>query len=581
MVFDPRLSDVRQPARISVGISDRQECNARLTLRRKSASITQSFTRPNFLDMGYSRTQAKNRPQVWPDRVRRQYIVNKSIECSAKTHHISPRSRMSYRRRRVGHIKPFRLVTGGTEIIARLFEPLDLQVCKFVLIRILGRWEMGQQAGHRKSTYGSKCMCKLRRFSMIDTYAPHAGIDLYVDAEVFSIPRRKLTKMLRGDLTKDDGREIVLRQQHFLSGPVRSKAQDRAFDPGLTKLNTFFRYCDTEPVDAFCLEPSGAGSGSVAVSIGLDDGHASYFFADELLGRVKIESEGIKVYVRLSWTPFGMRGHCEKEEELDLSVILQRNISVLLWWIRIPLVFQQSESPDQLWPCIFRLDDLVYKAALRRNIRVGEFFIELVYDAFAIFFGVRRVRKLLSIEYSNCAFRSHYGDLSGRIGEIDVRADVFRGHNTIGSAISFSGYHRDLRHGSFGKGVEEFCSVPDNSAVFLIDAGQKPRNILERDQRDIEAVAKTDETRRLYRSVDVENAREIGRLICNYRDRTAAQSREADHNIWRVMFLDFKEITFVDYRVNNVADVVRLVCRFGNNCIERVVRPVNRVVCRN
>ena len=80
------------------------------------------------------------------------------------------------------------------------------------------------------------------------------------------------------------------------------------------------------------------------------------------------------------------------------------------------------------------------------------------------------------------------------------------------------------------------CAVP----------GRKPGHVDERDERDVERVAGAHEPRRLDRGVDVEHARERGRLVADDADAMAAEPREAADDVLRVARLDLEEVAVVD-----------------------------------
>ncbi len=57
----------------------------------------------------------------------------------------------------------------------------------------------------------------------------------------------------------------------------------------------------------------------------------------------------------------------------------------------------------------------------------------------------------------------------------------------------------------------------------------------------------------------------------------AAQAREADDDVLRVVLLHLEEVPLVHDEVDQVEDVVRLVRRLGHQAVERLVLPVERV----
>src|SRR5437764_4869348 len=98
--------------------------------------------------------------------------------------------------------------------------------------------------------------------------------------------------------------------------------------------------------------------------------------------------------------------------------------------------------------------------------------------------------------------------------------------------------------------------MTNDSAVFLASTGQKTGDILECNQRDVEAIAEADEARALHRRVDVEGPRQHRGLIGNNADRAAIHSRKSYDNVLRVMLVHFEEIAVVDHGMDHVLDVI-------------------------
>ena len=80
------------------------------------------------------------------------------------------------------------------------------------------------------------------------------------------------------------------------------------------------------------------------------------------------------------------------------------------------------------------------------------------------------------------------------------------------------------------------CAVP----------GRKPGHVDERDERDVERVARADEARRLRRRVDVEHAGERARLVADDADGLAAEPREAADDVLGEERLQLEELAVVD-----------------------------------
>ena len=138
----------------------------------------------------------------------------------------------------------------------------------------------------------------------------------------------------------------------------------------------------------------------------------------------------------------------------------------------------------------------------------------------------------------------------------------------VGAAKRFSEDDRNLGNRGGGVGEQHFCAVADDAAMFLIDAGQKTRNIDEGYQRDIKGVAETDETRGLIGSIDVQHAGDGRRLIGDNPNGATDDAGETDDNVRGVTGLYFEEITGVDYIGDDFANIVGLLRIGGHEIIQ-------------
>src|SRR5436853_7360478 len=163
---------------------------------------------------------------------------------------------------------------------------------------------------------------------------------------------------------------------------------------------------------------------------------------------------------------------------------------------------------------------------------------------------------LLLIKDLDGSLGSQPRELGGRECEIYIRSNVLRRHNTISAAVCLASYDRDLRDRSFGKCEKQLCSVTYDSSVLLLNSRQKPRHILKRYQRNIEAIAKAHKAGSLYRSIDVEYAGKVCRLIRDDSNRTSSETGEAHDDVPRIVFVHFEEISIVHDRVYNVPNIV-------------------------
>jgi hypothetical protein len=114
--------------------------------------------------------------------------------------------------------------------------------------------------------------------------------------------------------------------------------------------------------------------------------------------------------------------------------------------------------------------------------------------------------------------------------------------------------HRRLR-----KRIQELRAMANDAAVLLHRARQESWNVFERDERNVERIAEPHEARAFDRRVDVQRAGQVGRLIGDDAHRPAAEPREADNDVARVVLVDLEKISLVGNGVDQVQHVVRLV----------------------
>ena len=110
-----------------------------------------------------------------------------------------------------------------------------------------------------------------------------------------------------------------------------------------------------------------------------------------------------------------------------------------------------------------------------------------------------------------------------------IGAHFARAKRLLGAAVTFSEHDGNLGHGRFGIGVKHFRAVADDTFLFLLLAGKKTGDVHQRDDWDIERVAKTDEARCFVRRIDVQAAGEEHRLVGHEADRRTVEPTEADH----------------------------------------------------
>src|ERR1035441_8326798 len=96
--------------------------------------------------------------------------------------------------------------------------------------------------------------------------------------------------------------------------------------------------------------------------------------------------------------------------------------------------------------------------------------------------------------------------------------------------------------------------MTDDAAVFLLGAGQESRNILKRNEGNIEGVAEAHEARPLHRGVDIEASGEERGLIGHDAYALPAQSRETHHQVFGKVLVDLHKVTVIHDSRKNLFD---------------------------
>ena len=144
-----------------------------------------------------------------------------------------------------------------------------------------------------------------------------------------------------------------------------------------------------------------------------------------------------------------------------------------------------------------------------------------------------------SIEDVDGALGAHHRNLGGRIREIEIRPHVLARHDAVGAAVGLARNNGDLRHGRFGKRIEQLGAVRDDAAVLLLTPGRNPgtsskviSGMLKASQKRTNRAALTEA------SISSTPAR-YARLIGHDADRPPSQPRESHHDVFRVVLVNF------------------------------------------
>ncbi len=101
--------------------------------------------------------------------------------------------------------------------------------------------------------------------------------------------------------------------------------------------------------------------------------------------------------------------------------------------------------------------------------------------------------------------------------------------------------------------------MADDAAVLLGHAREEAGDVLEDHERDVEGVAEAHEARALVGGVDVEHARQNGRLVRDHTHRMSAEVGEPDDQIAREARVHLVELTPVDHPSDDLMHVVGMI----------------------
>lgn len=232
------------------------------------------------------------------------------------------------------------------------------------------------------------------------------------------------------------------------------------------------------------------------------------------------------------------------------------------------LAGEEAERGGDRLPCPPRFDEAVELAPAQGEVGVdGVLLVErlvvgaLFGDVAALLPGLG---ELTAEDDVDRALGAHDGDLGGRPGEADVRAEGLRAHDDVGAAEGLADDDGDEGDARARIGGDELGSAADDPGALLLGAGPVSGDVDEGDDGDPEGVAEADESGGLLRGVDVEGARVDGRLGGDDPGGAPLEAREADEDRGREEGLDLEELLVVGDRLDDLDHVVGLFGGFGD-----------------
>ena len=206
------------------------------------------------------------------------------------------------------------------------------------------------------------------------------------------------------------------------------------------------------------------------------------------------------------------------------------------------------------------IDYCIYIATFCSFVRSSEF-LDIFLCAF--FF----VRVFLEDDVS-CACRSHNCDFSGWPSEYLVSALFTGAHSDVGAAVSFTQNHGDLRNCSFAVCEQHLSAVTNYASIFLLFARQEARNVDNVQNRNVEAVAETNEASCFIGCVVVKAACHECWLVSNDTNSLSVHTSEAGDDV----LCEFLSYIVVFAIINNgfqyIIHIVRCIGAFRHNGVQ-------------
>ncbi len=232
------------------------------------------------------------------------------------------------------------------------------------------------------------------------------------------------------------------------------------------------------------------------------------------------------------------------------------------------LVLEHLEGVDQPWPRFVWFDHIVDKPALRRDVRICEFLTILGYQLGLAHDRIAGLLNFLTRDDIYGALGAHHRDLGAGPRQVYVAANVLRRHHAVGPAVRFARYHGQFWHCCLAVGVQELGARANYAMVLLVCAWQEAWNIFESDKRNIERVAEAHETGAFLAGINVQHPGKDHRLISDDSNGMSGEAGKAHHDVRREVLVDLEELTTIGNAVDDLPDVIWLVCGRRNQCIQ-------------
>jgi hypothetical protein len=132
-------------------------------------------------------------------------------------------------------------------------------------------------------------------------------------------------------------------------------------------------------------------------------------------------------------------------------------------------------------------------------------------------------------------------------------------HHVVRAAVGLPRDDGHLGDGGLAERIQELGAVTDDASVLLGHTGQEARDVLEHHQRDVEGITEPDEAGALVRRIDVENAGQDRRLVCDDAYGPATEMGEAHQDVPGEPGVDLIERPVVHHVPYDIVHVIRMI----------------------
>ena len=118
---------------------------------------------------------------------------------------------------------------------------------------------------------------------------------------------------------------------------------------------------------------------------------------------------------------------------------------------------------------------------------------------------------------------------------------MFAAHGDVGTTVCFTQNDIDLDRCRFGISVEQFCTMTDDSLVFLIFSRKESGNVSQCNDRNVVSVTVADKAGSLITGIAVQNAGHIIWLVGYDTYGDSFQTTKSNNDVFGKFFLYFYE----------------------------------------